>query len=291
MPTQWQSLDRSTRKALLRGEAMTDPDLVLTARAEAERVLNGSPWPKYARDLAFAIPIGIVLGILSAVTNASLLLISMPVVIGALIYLVVGIRHRVAMIRILNTDDGYRPEPVSGVEARPLVINVSGREMTVIFGRYLMVIAVPVIPGLLLSMPALLGLAAIIGLPVIWVYAQTMLVYVLPKRPMYVLDGESFFNTRPPIRVPWSSVTEIRVMPMHGQRNPARQVVTFVLLDDEIYLARLSRMQALIARGNRKTYLSPFVIVDSTVDRSVTEIAEAAAALSGLPVVRQAPAL
>src|SRR5688572_30712072 len=132
MPTQWRSLDRSTRKALLRGEAMADPDLVLVARAEAERVLNGSLWPKYARALGIAIPIGIALGILSAVTDMSPMFTSIPVAIGALVCLVVGIRHRAAMIRILNTDDGYRPEPVSGAEAGPLVINVSGREMTVI---------------------------------------------------------------------------------------------------------------------------------------------------------------
>jgi hypothetical protein len=289
MSTSWQSLDRSTRKALLRGER-ADSDLALIARAEAERVLHGSLWRRVVRVLAFALPIGIALGVLSAVTGASPTLTSIPIALGALVYAVVGIRHRAAMIRFLNTDDGYRPEAVPGVAAGPLGINLSGRQITVIYGRYLIVVAVLVIPGLLLSMPALLVLAAILGLPVICFYAHTMLVYVLPKRPAYVLDSEGVFNTKPPIRVPWSNITEIRVMPMHGQRNSARQVVTFVLLDDEVFLARLPRWQALIARGNQKTYLSPFVIVDSTVDRSVTEIAEAAAALSGLPVVRQAPA-
>jgi hypothetical protein len=105
----------------------------------------------------------------------------------------------------------------------------------------------------------------------------------IPGHPT-VLDTDGVHSPRDGVRIGWESVREIRVVPLRATAADSRKVIAFMLDDDQTYLRQLPSWQALLAKMNKKTYLSPLVLMDGLIDRPIEAIAASAAALSGLPV-------
>ncbi|MFF3226812.1 hypothetical protein ACFYV7_28735 [Nocardia suismassiliense] len=283
----WRDLDSATRKALLRGEPATDPEIDRIAVAHAEKVLNRSQVRGVLVGLVGGTAMGLLLGTLMVVAGLPFGVFLVVVIVLAIGVMFVMARRKLALIRLLNVSRGVAREPVLPGSAEKLQIRITVLGAVRIAGPYLFIVAVLLLVGVLWTNPWLIGAAAVVSVPVL-AYTGYLLAWALPKHPAAVLDASGVHTPRMGLSVGWESFTEISVVPLRASARDTRQVIVFMLHDDQVYLRQLPSWQAFVARMNKKTYLSPLVIVDAMVDKSASEIAAAAAALSGLPVTRAA---
>ncbi|UGT56840.1 hypothetical protein [Nocardia asteroides] len=278
----WRELDAATRKSLLRGEPATDPEVDRIARAYAEGELRAP----IARQVVYAVPLGVIGGIGLAATRSvtgwsvsDLAPFLAVVVVG---YVVLASRRKLALTRILNVSHGTPREAVPGTPSERLVIRVSLAGVLKMVAPYLIVIVALLIAGAVWSMPWLAVGAALAAVPVL-AYTGYLLTGTMTDRGM-VLDAHGLHYPHRRAHVAWESVREIRVLPLRATASDQRQVIAFILHDDEHYLRQLPAWEARLCRMNRKTYLSSLVMIDGFVDTPVGAIAATAAALSRLPV-------
>ncbi|MFI1463196.1 hypothetical protein [Nocardia carnea] len=110
-----------------------------------------------------------------------------------------------------------------------------------------------------------------------------LLSWSIPGHPT-ILDADGLHSPKDGVRIGWEALREIRIVALRATARDRRQVLAFILHDDQIYLRQLPRWQALLGKLNKKTYLSPLVLMDGMYDKSMEEVAVSAAALSGIPV-------
>ncbi|GGL45863.1 hypothetical protein [Nocardia jinanensis] len=278
----WRDLAPSTRKALLQGEPAGDPDTDRIARAYAEKRLGRSQLKIFLIGIPIGLVVGLLLGLLVAMLDLPFGIVAPVLVAVWLGYWFFEARRKLALVRLLNVSQGAPRVPVvpgvqEGLEIRVPTVGVL-RMMLPFLGTF----AIPVAAGLLLSAPAITAAAAVLAIPVI-AYFGHLLSWSIPGHPT-VLDADGVHSPKDGVRVSWEAVREIRVVPLRATAGDSRQVIAFMLHDDETYLRQLPRWQALLAKMNKKTYLSPLVFMDSMVDKSIAEIAASAAAWSGIAV-------
>ncbi|MFI6309889.1 hypothetical protein ACIBEK_07120 [Nocardia fusca] len=278
----WGDLDPSTRKALLRGEPAGDPEIDRIGRAYAEKKLGRSQLRKFLIGIPIGLVVGLLLGLWVAMGNFPVGAVAPVLIAFWLGYWFVEARRKLALIRLLNVSHGAPRVPVApgapeGLEIRVPTVGVL-RMMLPFLGAF----AIPVAAGLLLSIPAIAVVAVVLAIPVI-AYFGYLLAGSVPGHPI-VLDADGVHSRRDGVRIGWETVREIRVVPLRATAGDSRRVIAFMLHDDQTYLRQLPSWQALLAKMNRKTYLSPLVLMDGLIDKPIEAIAATAAALSGIPV-------
>lgn len=278
----WRELDAATRRSLLRGEPATDPEVDRIARAYAEGELRAP----IARQVVYAVPLGVIGGVGLAATRSitgwSVSGLAPFLALAVVGYVVLAARRKLALTRILNVSHGTPREPVPGTSSKALVIRVSRAGALKMVAPYLIVIVALLIAGAVWSMPWLAVGAGLAAVPVL-AYTGYLLTGTKTDRGM-ILDAHGLHYPHRRAHVAWESVREIRVLPLRATASDQRQVIAFVLHDDEHYLRQLPAWEARLCRMNRKTYLSSLVMIDGFVDTPVGAIAATAAALSRLPV-------
>ncbi|WP_280401436.1 hypothetical protein [Nocardia carnea] len=278
----WRDLDPSVRKALLRGEPAGDPETDRIGRAYAERKLGRS----LARNLLIGIPIGLVVGLpLGLLMVLDILPIAAAGAVFIVLWLgasVVEYRRKVALIRLLNVSHGT--PRVSVVPAAPerLEIRVPTSGVLRMMPPFLLLVLIPLAIGLVYSVPALAVAAVVPAVPVI-AYLGHLLSWSIPGHPT-ILDADGLHSPKDGVRIGWDAVHEIRIVPLRATAGDRRYVLAFLLHDDQVYLRQLPSWQVLLGKVNKKTYLSPLVLMDGMYDKSMAEVGAVAAALSGIPV-------
>ncbi|WP_159080283.1 hypothetical protein [Nocardia suismassiliense] len=268
---------------MLRGEPATDPEIDRIAVAHAEKSLR-----RFQLRLGLiALPLGVVGGWFAGTLAV---MFDLPLVVFLYVVLVVIIgavfvvsRRKLALIRMLNVSRSTVRELVTPGSAEELEIRVTVAGVVRVMGPYLFLVAVLLLIGVMWTNPLLIGTGVVVCVPVL-AYIVYLLTWALPKHPATVLDANGVHTPRMGLSVDWASFSEIRVVPVRASSRDTRQVISFMLHDDQVYLRQLPSWQAFIAKLNKKTYLSPLVITEPMVDKPVAEIAATAAALSGLPV-------
>ncbi|MET8800735.1 hypothetical protein ABZV91_30675 [Nocardia sp. NPDC004568] len=278
----WGDLDPSTRKALLRGEPAGDPDIDRIGRAYAEEKLGRSQLRMFVIGIPIGLVVGLLLGLWMAMGSLPAVAVAPVLITFWLGYWFVETRRKLALIRLLNVSHGEPRVPVAPGAPERLEIRVPTVGVLRMMLPFLGAFALPVAAGLLFSIPAIAVAAVVLAIPVI-AYLGYLLSWSLPGHPT-VIDADGVHSLRDEVSVGWEAVREIRVVPLRATAADSRQVIAFMLRDDQIYLRQLPRWQALLARMNKKTYLSPLVFMDGLIDKPIEAIAASAAALSGIPV-------
>lgn len=233
--------------------------------------------------------VGGTLGAVVVVVFLGIFAESMSPTVAGLVFLVAWFglayfagRHRLTLVRVLNASRSGQ-EPIAAGTAAPLEIRVSGGGIVKALVGPLVIGALFIFFGVLLAMPVLLGFGIGLTILVLAYMGYSLVVWALPGRLAYVLDLDGIHTPTRGARVGWEDVREIRIVPLRPTTRDRRRVIAFVLHDDDLYLRQLPRWVAFLSRRKKKTYLSPMVFIDGLADKSVAEIAAAAAALSGLP--------
>ncbi|WP_431949762.1 hypothetical protein [Nocardia lijiangensis] len=281
----WRELDPATRKALLRGEPATDPEIDRVARAYAEKTLQRSAIRTGLIVVPSAAVVGALLGALAAAADLTpTIMVVLPALIVGVVVAVLASRRKLALIRLLNVSRGAPRELVVPGSSERVEIRVptSGflRTMTPLLALVVPLLAL----GAVWPNPWLRVTAVVVAVPLIAYIGYMLLAWSLPGHPAYVLDSDGVHTPKYGLRVGWESVREIRVVPLRATARDTRKVIAFMLDDDQVYLRQLPSWQAFFARTNKRTYLSPMIALDGMVDKPIDEIAASAAALSGLPV-------
>ncbi|WP_194817194.1 hypothetical protein [Nocardia sp. XZ_19_385] len=294
----WRDLDRATRKALLRGEPAADPETDWAAQVYAEKMLRQGT----VRTLLVAAPVCIALGgLLGYASGTANLSSGVTVALQAagiflimLAMVIVSTRRKLALIRILNVSREAPKYDIAPGSRERLEVRIPVGGVLRFAVPLLFVTIALVMLGLACMVAGMAGLGAplagigvLVGIPVL-AYLGNLLAWSLPGHPQFVLDTQGMHTPKNGVRVEWESIREIRVIPLRANPNDTRRVIAFLLHDNQVYLRQLPRWQAMIANMNTRTYLSPMLMTDPLVDKSIDVIAESAAALSGLPVSRSA---
>lgn len=278
----WRDLDPSVRKALLRGEPAGDPETDRIGRAYAEQKLGRSQ----LRLLLIGVPIGLVGGLLvGQLLVMDILTIAAAVPLLLVFWLgwwIVEARRKLALVRLLNVSHGAPRVPVVPAVSERLEVRVATLGVLRVMLPWLFVFAVPITAGLLFSTPAIVVVAAILAVPVI-AYIAHLLAWSIPGHPT-VFDADGMHSPKDGVRIGWDTVREIRIVPLRATAGDRRYVLALLLHDDQVYLRQLPSWQVLLGKLNKKTYLSPLVLMDGMYDKSMAEVGAVAAALSGIPV-------
>lgn len=272
---------------MLRGEPAVDPEIDRIARAYAEIALKRFGVLMVVIGLPVVLVVALLLGLIGALFDLPTVAVEAVFVVGAIGWFVLASRRKLALTRLLNVSRGEPRTPVTPGVYERLEIRTSTGGALRMTAPYLCMVILMLAAGLVTSILLLTGIAVVLGVPVV-AYTGYLLVSALSGHPL-VLDDDGIHAPRHGLRVGWESVREIRVVPLRASARDVRQVIAFLLDDDQIFLRQLPRWQAFIARMNKKTYLSPLVMMDGLVDKPIDEIAAAAAALSSLPVMRSGP--
>lgn len=281
----WRDLDPSVRKALLRGEPAGDPETDRIGRAYAEQKL-GRPQARnflvyFLIGLGLGLPLGLFV-VLDFLPMAAAGFVVIALWLGCWVF---EVRRKVALIRLLNVSNGAPRVLVVPGGPGQLEIRVPIRGVLRMTAPFLGLIAIPVIVGLVYSAPAIAVAAVVPAVPII-AYFGYLLSWAVPGHPT-ILDADGLHSPKDGVRIGWEVLREIRIVPLRATARDRRQVLAFVLHDDQIYLRQLPRWQALLGKLNKKTYLSPLVLMDGMYDKSMEEVAASAAALSGIPVSKE----
>ncbi|MGI5216334.1 hypothetical protein [Nocardia sp. CA-290969] len=285
----WRDLDPSVRKALLEGRPVGDLETDRIGRAYAEQRLGRSQPRNFLVGILIGLGVGLPLGLLVVLDVLSMAATGLVVIAMWLGYLVYEVRRKAALIRLLNVSNGAPRVPVMPVMPGPpgrLEIRVRTRGVLRMMAPFLGLVAIPVAVGLAYSVPVP-AIAALAVVPAVLViaYLGHLLSWSIPGRPT-ILDADGLHSPKDGVRIGWEAVREIRIVLLRATAGDRRHVLAFLLHDDQIYLRQLSSWQVLLGKINKKTYLSPLVLMDGMYDRSMVEIAASAAALSGIPYPR-----
>lgn len=278
----WRDLNPAVRKALLRGEPAGDPETDRIGRAYAEQNLGRSETRRFLVYLLIGLAVGLVLGLYIVLDTLPVKTTGIIVFVSWLVCWGIEVRRRAALIRLLNVSNGTPRVPVVPGAPGRLEIRVPTRGVLRMTLPFLWFVAIPLALGLLYSVPAL-TVVAVVPAVLLIAYIVHLLSWSIPGHPT-ILDADGVYSPKDGVRMGWEAMREIRIVPVRATARDRRQVLAFILHDDESYLRQLPRWQALNAKLNRKIYLSPLVLVDGMYDKSVQEVAASAAALSGLPV-------
>lgn len=130
------------------------------------------------------------------------------------------------------------------------------------------------------------GVCLIYVLTVLVRLVRQYLRWVLPDRPLFRVDDRGFFLARWKALIPWDLVTEIRIYAAPPTRKSG-SLAAFMLADTE------ATQRAIPARGLRRMMArsarvagTPLAFTGRVLDTPASQIAEAAAAASGLPLRR-----
>lgn len=279
----WRELDPSIRKALLRGEPATDPEIDRVARAYAEKELKRFQVRMFLTWFPIGLVVGALVGIFLAVADLPLVGLAPVCIVSWVGLTVITGRRKLALIRLLNVSYGTpRVRVVPGSSER-LEVRVPTGGVLRMMGPVLSLVAVLFGFGVVIANSWVIGTALVLSVPSFAYTGYLLLVWALPGHPQ-IFDADGVHTPRYGLRIGWESIREIRVVPLRATGRDTRQVMAFVLHDDQVYLRQLPSWQAFLAKMNKKTYLSPMVMMDGLVDRPIGEIAASVAALSGLPV-------
>ncbi|MGV9410219.1 hypothetical protein ACWDOP_09920 [Nocardia sp. NPDC003693] len=283
----WKDLDADVRKALLRGEPATDPETDRIAREHATEVLGRS----MIRRLRLVVPVAVVcalgLGFATGIAGWPSWIVGVIIFSAGIGCAIVESRRKLALIRILNVSTGTPRAHLSGervatgrAERLELRMPVGGVLRTV--APLLAAISLALAFAVVASTWWLIVPVIVIAIPVV-AYAGHMLWSTLPGNEQ-ILDADGISIPKYGLRLGWDAVREIRMMPLRATAGDRRQVLAFLLHDNQDFLRQLPRWMAVVANLNTKTYLSPLVLLDSVTDRPIDEVAGVAAGLSGLEV-------
>ncbi|MGX1805588.1 hypothetical protein ACWIGI_07720 [Nocardia sp. NPDC055321] len=279
----WKDLHADVRKALLRGEPAADPEIDRIAREHAEQALGRSSFRRVLVVLPFAGAIGVALGLLQARADMSPAVLAGVFAVLSFGYIFVEARRRIALVRLVNVSGAPRAAVAAGGAER-LEIRVPVLGVLRMLAPLLLIVASFLVGGAMLSNAWLIGIGVVLAIPVL-AYAAYWLYWSLGRH-AFVIDADGFTSPDQGLRLGWDAVTELRVLPLRASARDTRQVLTFILRDNQEYLRQLPRWEALLVSVNTKAYLSPLVLLDGLIDTSIDAVAETAVAVSGLPVTR-----
>ena len=278
----WRDLDPSVRKALLRGEPAGDPETDRIGREYAEQKL-GRSWVRiFLVCFLIGLGVGMLLGLFVVLDILPMAAVGFVVFALWLVWWIVEARRRFALVRLLNVSNGAPRVPVVPGAPGRLEIRVPTRGVLRVMPPFLGLVAIPLTVGVVYSAPAV-AVVALLPAVLLIAYLCHLLSWSIPGHPT-ILDADGLYSPKDGVRMAWEAVREIRIVSLRATPRDRRQVLAFILHDDEVYLRQLPRWQALNGKLNRKAYLSPLVLMDGMYDKSMQEVAASAAALSGLPV-------
>ncbi|WP_405162940.1 hypothetical protein OG203_42875 [Nocardia sp. NBC_01499] len=286
----WRELDPAIRKALMRGEPATDPEIDRIATAHAENALKRSKVWLYVLGIPVCLVVGGLLGYLAAATDTPVSVLVLVIIAGTLGVTVAVSRRKLALIRLLNVSRGSVREPVMPGSSERLEVRVTVAGLLRATAPWLVMVVMLLAVSVLVASPWLTGVVLVVAVPVIAYVGYILVAWALPKHAQLVLDSDGVHTPKSGVSVGWESVREIRVVPLRATSRDPRQVIAFILYEDQVYLRQLPSWQRFLARRNVRTFLSPMVTVDGLADKPIAEIAASAAALSGLPVSMTSPA-
>ncbi|MGW4369542.1 hypothetical protein ACWEKT_28240 [Nocardia takedensis] len=277
----WNDLDAATRAAIRRGEPATDPEIDLIARTHAERQLGRAT----TRALAIGIPFGLIAGFFGAYAVDELDLgmgrFIAVVIAAAVTYVLFATKRRMALLRIVNASPGTPREPVAPGAPDPLTVRVPADGFFRMMSGWLIVVAILVVASGAFPDPVLWMVTALVAVPALGYCAYILLFWILPRRPLYVLDSAGVLPDGIASPIPWDAIREIRVLPMRATAAYTRQVLTFILHDRDRYLRQLPWFPRLLSKLAPTAYLSPLTISTGITDTAIPTIAATVAALSG----------
>jgi hypothetical protein len=138
---------------------------------------------------------------------------------------------------------------------------------------------------------ALCGIFAVFALLIIVPLGAELVRWVLPGRPVVVLDGDGVHMPSIACDLPWDSLGEVRLVPVRYARRGAQQamVIAFVPRDPPAVLDAITGVGR--ARKRRlgrslRVYGTPMTVSDGTLDHPGEQVAAAAAGFAAVPVRR-----
>jgi hypothetical protein len=145
-------------------------------------------------------------------------------------------------------------------------------------------------PGMTPTVGALCGLFAIFGLLIIVPQVVLLARWVLPGRPIVELDAEGVHMPSIAYDLPWSSLAEVRLIPMRYARRGSQgaMVVAFVPQDPPAVLGAIAGGRRRRKRLERSlgVYGTPLSVCDNVIDHSGEQIAAAATTFATVPIRR-----
>lgn len=278
----WRDLDPSVRKALLRGEPAGDPETDRIGRAYAEQKLGRPPVRSFLLGILIGLGVALPSGLFVVLDILPMAAAGLAAITLWLGYLVFEVRRRFALIRLLNVSNGAPRVSVVPAPSGRLEIRVPTRGVLRMTTPFLGLVAIPLVVGLVYSVPAI-TVAAVVPAVLVIAYIAHLLSWSIPGHPT-IFDADGLHSPKDGVRLGWDAVREIRIVPLRATAGDRRHVLAILLHDDQIYLRQLPKWQILLGKVNKKTYLSPLVLMDGMYDKSMAEVGAVAAALSGIPV-------
>jgi hypothetical protein len=146
-------------------------------------------------------------------------------------------------------------------------------------------------PGITPLFVALCGFLAVLGLRIVVPCGWLLVRWVLPGRPVLELDTAGLHLHSIECDLPWTSLAEIRLVPLRYARHGKQGAVMVVFIPQ----APSAVLAAIPVAGRRRkrlerslrVYDTPLTISDNLIDHSGEQLAAAAAAFAAVPVRRE----
>lgn len=297
--TAWRELDRGTRHDLLRSAVPhPDPAVACIAVGYARTKLQNRVRPvlrRLALILGLVVATIIATALVVAAGGGQRVAVDLPAILvvpAVLLLSIGGARHRLRLIRMENVN---APALLAGETPMQMPPTAAGTPLDVRFDRratlrtYIRPTVVFVLVGALLP----LVLHGIVPIALITVMALSLAMigyqlvrWVLPGRPVLVMDGGGLRFGITGLSVAWTEVSEIRIHPLRSNRGSDARVIAFVCADPWPTIARMRGLRRWSGRQALRYYGSPVVLASRTLDHTVEEIAAAATSFHPVPVRR-----
>jgi hypothetical protein len=298
---EWRRLDRRVRHELLRsGAPHHDPMIAAVAVGYARTIRSRRFGVRSLRMMFWCLVVVLVSVLPAALGRAAVPSWAIGCAFGVVIVgeLVLQTRFLLWLIRMeqINAPTllaAERPGPVAESASGPtapvpgeiFTVRIDHRKVLRTYARAIAIVMAIVVPALLWGDPVFL-IPALFLLVLIALMLGTGAVRWRRLRAAVVLmDAVGLELPAYQLTARWTEFTEIRIVPLRGERHPAR-VVVFVSADPAALLDRIADGRVRAARRATGVYGSPVAIPDSGLDRTGEEIATAGAALAGLPLRR-----
>ncbi|GAA3212372.1 hypothetical protein [Actinocorallia longicatena] len=292
MTSDWRDLDRSTRKAILRGEPAPDERTAHIAVHHATTVLGQSLFRRALPLLGWAVVLELPYLVAHELGSPLSPLFLAVLVLGALFLMYRVAASRLAYNRVINGTVAYLPAapapaplPATGEptaffqDTRPILLKITG--LTVLFAAACGL-------GFLLDSTLLAVTGAVLTGLLLFLLGYFVHTCVLRPRPLFSFTSGGIEIPSWRLTIPWREIAEIRVTPLRNKPNSPHRVIAFLLTDPAATIGALSRVNAVAARTSLRFYATPLAFADATLHHDADAIARLAAPHTAAPVLRSA---